>query len=98
MGVTQQRQRYFPDTADGAHGLCPRRRQGGGSTSTRAFWPTSPGDKRADIIGFGDDGVWVSLNSGNGTFQAPQLVFGDFGYNAGNWRVNKHPRFVAELR
>jgi hypothetical protein len=42
--------------------------------------------------------VWVSLNSGNGTFQAPQLVFGDFGYNAGNWRVNKHPRFVAELR
>ena len=56
------------------------------------------GDKRADIIGFGDDGVWVSLNSGNGIFQAPQLVFGDFGYNAGNWRVNKHPRFVAELR
>ena len=56
------------------------------------------GDKRADIIGFGDDGVWVALNNGNGTFQPPQLVFGDFGYNAGSWRVKKHPRLVAELR
>ncbi len=55
------------------------------------------GDGRADIVGFGDDGVRVSLNNANGTFAAPQLVVADFGYNAGGWRVEKHPRFVADL-
>ena len=55
------------------------------------------GDGRADIVGFGDAGVWVSLNNGNGTFQRPQLVVNDFGYTAGGWRVDKHPRFLADL-
>mgnify|MGYP001305641189 CR=1 FL=1 len=55
------------------------------------------GDGRADIVGFGNDGVWVSLNNGNGTFQAPQMVVGNFGYNAGGWRVERHPRFLADL-
>ncbi|MGP4096800.1 S8 family serine peptidase [Nonomuraea sp. KM90] len=55
------------------------------------------GDGRADIVGFGDAGVWVSLNNGNGTFQAPQLALGNFGYVAGGWRVERHPRFVADL-
>jgi hypothetical protein len=53
------------------------------------------GDGRADIVGFGDAGVWVSRNNGNGTFQAPQMVVANFAYNAGGWRVEKHPRFVA---
>jgi Astacin (Peptidase family M12A)/FG-GAP-like repeat len=55
------------------------------------------GDGRADIVGFGNAGVWVALNNGNGTFQAPQLVVGNFGYNAGGWRVDLHPRFLADL-
>ena len=55
------------------------------------------GDGRADIVGFGDTGVWVSLNNGNGTFQSPQLVVTNFGYNAGGWRVERHPRFLADL-
>ena len=55
------------------------------------------GDGRADIIGFADDGVWVALNNGNGTFTAPRKVLADFGYNAGGWRVEKHPRFLADL-
>jgi hypothetical protein len=55
------------------------------------------GDGRADIVGFGNAGVWVSLNNGNGTFQAPQLVVANFGYNAGGWRVEQHPRFLADL-
>jgi hypothetical protein len=55
------------------------------------------GDGRADIIGFGGAGVWVALNNGNGTFQAPQLVVANFGYNAGGWRVEQHPRFVADV-
>jgi len=55
------------------------------------------GDGRADIIGFGDAGVYVSLNSGNGAFGAPTLAVGNFGYVAGSWRVEKHPRFLADV-
>ena len=55
------------------------------------------GDGRADIVGFGNAGAYVSLNNGNGTFQAPQLVVGNFGYNAGGWRVDMHPRFLADI-
>ena len=55
------------------------------------------GDGRADIVGFGNAGVWVARNNGNGTFQAPQLVLGNFGYSAGGWRVEQHPRFMADL-
>ena len=57
------------------------------------------GDGRADIIGFGDDGVSVAFNNGDGTFQPSKLVLGSFGYSAaaGSWRVEQHPRFVADL-
>lgn len=54
------------------------------------------GDKRGDIIGFGDTGVWVVYNNGNGTFQTPRLVLEDFCLSQG-WRVDRHPRFVADL-
>jgi subtilisin family serine protease len=54
-------------------------------------------DGRADIVGFGDAGVWVALNNGNGTFAAPQLVLNNFAYVAGGWRVEKHPRYLADL-
>ena len=46
------------------------------------------GDGRADIVGFGDAGVWVALNQGNGTFGPPQLAVTNFGYSAGGWRVD----------
>lgn len=61
------------------------------------FMSDLTGDGRADVIGFGDDGVWVALNNGAGSFQAPQLVVNNFAYNAGGWRVEKHPRVVADL-
>ncbi|KAJ7257205.1 hypothetical protein B0H12DRAFT_1232644 [Mycena haematopus] len=54
------------------------------------------GDGSADIIGFGDNSVWVSLNNGDGTFQSPTTVIDDFVFNQG-WRVEKHPRFVVDL-
>jgi len=54
------------------------------------------GDKRGDIIGFGDAGVYVSYNNGNGTFQLPKLVIDNFGVQQG-WQVGKHPRFVVDL-
>ncbi|KAJ2924117.1 hypothetical protein H1R20_g12982, partial [Candolleomyces eurysporus] len=55
------------------------------------------GDGRGDIVGFGDAGVFVAIGNGDGTFQTPKLVIRDFGYNAGQWRVDKHPRFVVDL-
>jgi phospholipase C len=41
------------------------------------------GDGKADIVGFGNDGVWVALSNGDGTFQAPRLVLSDFGAASG---------------
>jgi hypothetical protein len=55
------------------------------------------GDGRADIIGFGDAGPYVSRNNGDGTFQPLQQVLDNFGYVAGGWRVERHPRFLANL-
>jgi subtilisin family serine protease len=56
------------------------------------------GDGRADIVGFGDGGVWVSLNQGNGTFGQPQLALENFAYEAGGWRAERHPRGVPGPR
>lgn len=57
------------------------------------------GDGTPDIIGFGDEGVWVSHNCGDGRFEQAQLVCRGFGYNndAGAWRVGHHPRFVTDI-
>jgi len=55
------------------------------------------GDRRGDIVGFGDAGVYACYNNGDGTFKPPKLVVADFGYVAGGWRVEKHPRFLSDL-
>ncbi len=55
------------------------------------------GDGRADVVGFGEAGMYVALNNGNGTFQPLQLAINNFGYTAGGWRVEKHPRFLVDL-
>ena len=49
------------------------------------------------IVGFGECGVWTALGNGDGTFQPPNVVLADFGYEAGGWRVDRHPRFVVDL-
>ncbi|MFD8223137.1 FG-GAP-like repeat-containing protein [Streptomyces massasporeus] len=57
------------------------------------------GDGIPDIVGFGDEGVWVAHNRGDGRFEQAQLVCRGFGYNddAGAWRVGHHPRFLADI-
>jgi len=57
------------------------------------------GDGAPDIVGFGDEGVWVSHNDGEGGFEQAQLVCRGYGYNedAGGWRVDRHPRFLADI-
>ncbi len=54
------------------------------------------GDGKADIVGFGDAGVWTALSNGDGSFQPAQFVLADLGYDQG-WRVEKHPRLLADL-
>ena len=55
------------------------------------------GEGRADLIGFGDAGVWTAVGNGDGTSQPPNFVIADLGFTGGGWRVEKHPRFVARL-
>jgi hypothetical protein len=60
------------------------------------FMADTTGSGRADIVGFGNAGVYVSRANADGTFSAPQLVVANFGYNAGGWRTDRHPRFMAD--
>jgi hypothetical protein len=53
------------------------------------------GDKKADIVGFGDAGVYVAKSTGDG-FGKVTFALADLGYNQ-DWRVGTHPRFVADL-
>jgi len=55
------------------------------------------GDGRADIVGFGNDGVWTALGNGDGTFQDPRLVLRDLAPNANGWYASRHPRFLADV-
>ena len=60
------------------------------------FLADTTGDRRADIVGFGDAGVYVSRAPANGSYGPVQLVVNNFGFNAGSWRVDQHPRFLAD--
>ncbi|MFE4689769.1 FG-GAP repeat domain-containing protein, partial [Streptomyces sp. NPDC056749] len=75
--------------------------QAQGWTSDRhiRFLADVTGDGTPDIVGFGDEGVWVSHNDGDGRFEQAQLVCRGFGYaeDAGGWRVDRHPRFLADV-
>ena len=50
----------------------------------------------ADVIGFGDAGVWIALSHGDGQFGRNAFVVDDLGYNQG-WRVDQHPRMLVDL-
>jgi hypothetical protein len=57
------------------------------------------GEKRADVVGFGAKGVAVARSLGKGKFAVPELAIGNFGSSgaAGAWRVDRHPRFLADI-
>ena len=61
------------------------------------FLADTNGDGRADVVGFGSSGVWISHAGADGTFSEPFLAVADFGSLAGRWRVDRHPRFVADI-
>ncbi len=54
------------------------------------------GDGRQDIVGFGNAGASVSLSTGS-SFTTASLWSNTYGYNAGGWRVSKHPRILADV-
>lgn len=60
------------------------------------FMADTTGDGRTDIVGFGNPGVYVSRAQADGSYAAPKLVLKDFGYVAGGWRIDKHPRTMAD--
>ncbi|MCL7754333.1 VCBS repeat-containing protein [Polaribacter sp. Z022] len=53
------------------------------------------GDNKADIIGFGNNAVYVSLSTGS-SFQNGTIWNTGFVQNQ-NWKVDKHPRTVADV-
>jgi hypothetical protein len=54
------------------------------------------GDGKADLIGFGYNGVWVALS--NGTSFAPMSMWTtNFNYSQEGWRIEKHPRMAADV-
>lgn len=61
------------------------------------FIGVATGSGRPDIIGFGDKSVFIGRNNGDGTFAPAQAVINNFCYGAGGWRIEKHPRFIADL-
>ncbi|MDC0721004.1 FG-GAP repeat domain-containing protein [Nannocystis bainbridge] len=52
-------------------------------------------DDRADIVGFGAGGVFVSLSTGS-AFLPPKLWIDQFTITRG-WRIDRHPRFLADV-
>ncbi|MDT0267016.1 FG-GAP-like repeat-containing protein [Streptomyces sp. DSM 44915] len=72
--------------------------QGWTSTRHHRLLADVTGDGAPDIVGFGNEGVWVSRNNG-GQFEQAQLVCRGFGYNedAGGWRTDRHPRFLTDI-
>jgi hypothetical protein len=54
------------------------------------------GDGRADIVAFGNQGVWTSLSTGDGGFTPNQLVLADFGSDQG-WDTSRHVRTTADI-
>ena len=60
------------------------------------FLADTTGDGRLDIVGFANEGVWVSRALAGGGYDAPGLIVTNFGYDAGGWHVENHPRFVVD--
>ncbi|MGV9195233.1 FG-GAP-like repeat-containing protein [Microbacterium sp. MC2] len=53
------------------------------------------GDGLADLVGFGNRGVYVARNTGSG-FATPKRWVANFA-NSQGWRADTHPRYVTDL-
>lgn len=55
------------------------------------------GDGLSDVLAFGDDGVYVSLNRGLGVFEQSKLWTSSFSKTAGAWSIQEHIRLAADV-
>jgi FG-GAP-like repeat len=53
-------------------------------------------DGKADVVAFGEQGVWTALGNGDGTFGALNFALTEFGTNQG-WDLAKHVRVLADI-
>ncbi|WP_113700113.1 FG-GAP repeat domain-containing protein [Nonomuraea lactucae] len=53
------------------------------------------GDGKADLVGFGNNGVRVARAIGGGLYEAPGLITKHFGYG-GWWRTERHPILLGD--
>jgi microcystin-dependent protein len=75
---------------------------GAGGWTSQDLYPRTladvNGDGKADIVGFGADGVYTSLATGGGHFASPTFQLSAFGANAGGWMSdNAFPRQLADI-
>ena len=55
-------------------------------------------DGKTDIVGFGDDGVYIFLSTGSGFTEASNVLkYYGYGKHAGNWRITNHPRLLGDV-
>jgi hypothetical protein len=54
------------------------------------------GDGKADLVGFGYDGVWIALSNGS-SFDPMTIGTTDFSYTLQGWRVELHSRMLADV-
>jgi hypothetical protein len=74
---------------------------GAGGWTSQDLWPRAvadvDGDGMADMIGFGDRGVYLSMSEGN-RFGAAWLDIEEFGRRAGDWtRQRIYPRLMGDV-
>ena len=75
----------------------------GGWTSNDLYYRTVgdlDGDGNADLVGFGDGGVYAAYGNGAGGFADAELVVAGFGAgaSAGSWTSHDlYPRMLADL-
>ncbi|MGK7940176.1 MAG: spherulation-specific family 4 protein [Crocosphaera sp.] len=55
------------------------------------------GDGRADIVGFGQNQVYVALGQANGTFSSYVAVSNQFPFNSQSWGFNEYPVQVSDV-
>ena len=88
----------FGTAREGLHALCLF--QGWQADRHPRFLADVTGDGRADIVGFGDQGVQVARGRGDGTFDPPTHLVSFFGRQAMpdlEWHVGRDPRLLADL-
>ena len=93
---------------DGSFGTAAFKLAGFGASSAAGGWSSDHaypreladvnGDGMADIVGFGDKGVYIALATGGGSFGSASLKFAAFAPGAGGWSSNDlYPRELADV-